>query len=195
MPREMPPASSLQPPGSTSSSDTRPAISISAASGISAAKATSWRLRPRSRPAPSSAAIASRPTATASQARRGSLGSSIAIQCSAPQAASAVNASARASATGSSVPPPIWRSTGCGAASVCVTASGGGAVGVSSRAGGAATLMPGTNSIGPDLALGPYAAAGRARSNLRSHPASTQRVHAAPSSAATAAAPLWRPET
>ena len=43
--RSRPPARSSRP-GSTSSSDTRPAISISAASGISAAKATSWRLGP-----------------------------------------------------------------------------------------------------------------------------------------------------
>ena len=92
--------------GSSSSSATRPASSISATSGTIEPTAASVRRRPSRRPAPSIAPAAISPTSTTGQPRRGSAGSSIDIQCSAPQPASAANAIARASPTGSIGSPP-----------------------------------------------------------------------------------------
>ena len=86
------------------------AISASANSGISASVATTYRRRPSSRPAASITPAAINPTSRTVQPRLGSAGSSIDIQCSTPQPASAVNAISRASQTGRSGSPPAARS-------------------------------------------------------------------------------------
>jgi hypothetical protein len=96
MPRWMPDASTSQFPGRSSSAEMPPAMNPSRIASRLMTVTAAQRAGPVRRAASSSPTIASSAAPSASHARPGADGSSIAIQCSEPNAASSMKVTPRA---------------------------------------------------------------------------------------------------